>query len=177
MRLIETKTLESNQASVIFSSIPQNFTDLILLISARSSRSLALDDCFIVVNNITSGYTGRGLDGNGTTTSAFANAGASDKFYFMSIVSAATATSNTFSNSSVYIPNYSGSAVKTISCESVTENNSTESYTRIAVGLLDNTAPITSLTLTPGVGPNFITGSMFSLYGVLKGSDGIVTTS
>jgi hypothetical protein len=177
MILIETKTLASNQSSVVFTSIPQTFDDLVLLVSARSTRSLALDDCYVTVNSINSGYTGRGIDSNGSSVSIFTNAGSADKFYFMAIVTGATATANIFGNTHIYMPNYTNNQNKSFFFDTVTENNATESYARITTGLLSNTAAITSLTLAPGVGPNFVAGSMFSLYGITKGSDGIVTTS
>jgi hypothetical protein len=176
MQLIESKTLGTAQASIEFTSIPQTFTDLVALVSVRSTRSLVLDDVYLSVNSITSGYTGRILSGSGSSATSGANAGAGDKFYFMLVTSAANATSNTFGNGSVYVSNYTGSTNKSFSFDSVSENNATEAYQYLASGLLSNTAAITSLTFSAGVG-NLAVGSTISLYGVLKGSDGIVTTS
>jgi hypothetical protein len=178
MRLIETKTLGSTQASLVFSSIPQTFTDLLVVISARSTRTgNAGDDLTVVVNSITSGYSGRGLDGVGSgTPTSFTDDGAGTKFRYLCVINAADATSNTFSNNSIYIPNYTGSTNKSFSFETVTENNATFAYQRICAGLLANTAAITQLTFDPD-NKDLVAGSTISLYGILKGSDGIVTTS
>jgi len=177
MTLIETKTLGSTQASLVFSSIPQTFTDLLVVISARSTRTGTFgDDLTVVVNSITSGYSGRGLEGNGSTTATFTDDGAGNKFRFLCVITAAGATADTFSSNTIYIPNYAGSTNKSFSFDNVTENNATSSFQRICAGLLSNTAAITQLTFDPDNG-DLVAGSTISLYGITKGSDGIVTTS
>jgi hypothetical protein len=91
-------------------------------------------------------------------------------------VNGADSTSNTFASSSLYIPNYAGSNQKSSSLDDVAENNATASIQEIVAQLWADTAAITSITLTANSG-NFVVGSTVSLYGILKGSDGIVTTS
>ena len=86
-----------------------------------------------------------------------------------------TYTANTFGNSVIYIANYAGSTYKSFSKDSITENNATAADQGVGAGLWSNTAAITSLSLT--VTSNMVAGSTFSLYGITKGSDGIVTTS
>jgi hypothetical protein len=175
MTLIESKVLSSAAASIEFTSIPQDGTDLVLLISGRSSRSGQIrDELFVGFNNNTSGYTLRALRGNGSTTDS--NTNGSSTYFGRMDMPAASATSNTFSNISVYIPNYAGSTNKSISGDSVMENNATESWQQIVAGLWSNTAAITSIQLKPEVA-NFEAGTTVSLYKITKGSDGIVTTS
>ena len=178
MKLIETKTLGSTQSSLVFTAIPQTFTDLLVVISARSTRTgNAGDDLTLVVNSITSGYSGRGLDGLGSgTPSSFVDDAAGTKFRYMCVINAAGATADTFSSNTIYIPNYAGATNKSFSFDNVTENNATFSYQRICAGLLANTAAIDSLTFDPDNG-DLVAGSTISLYGITKGSDGIVTTS
>jgi hypothetical protein len=74
-------------------------------------------------------------------------------------------TSSTFSNDSIYIPNYAGSAYKSYSADGVVENNATGAFATFNAGLWSNTAAITSITLTAGVG-SFVQYSNFYLYGV-----------
>jgi hypothetical protein len=175
MKLIESKTLATATASIEFTSIPQTFTDLVMVISARSSRATEIrDEVQIQFNGDTSSnYSTRTLRGSGSA--AISNTGGTTALTRLD-VPASGATSNTFGNQSVYIPNYTSAVAKSASTDSVMENNATESYQYIIAGLWNNTAAITSILLKPEVG-QFTTGSMVSLYGILKGSDGIVTTS
>jgi hypothetical protein len=166
MQLIETKTLGTAAASIEFTSIPQGFTDLVLLVSARSSRSSDNDNMNFQFNNITSAYTSRRLYGNGS--SAFS--GSDTSIYFDA--PAATSTANTYGNALIYIPNYTGSTNKSVSVDGVTEQNATLAYQTIMAGLWSNTAAITSIKLLSLTSSNYTIGSTASLYGVLKGSGG-----
>jgi hypothetical protein len=170
MKLIETKTLGSNAASIVFTSIPQTFTDLVILVSLRGSRSgTTADELILRFNSTTSTYSGRRLEGTGTgasstTTTEFGR------------FPAATATASTFGNQAIYIPNYTSSLQKSFSVDSVTEHNGSASYQTLVAGLWSGTAAITSVSFLPLFDP-FVAGSTISLYGRLKGSDGITTAS
>jgi hypothetical protein len=76
------------------------------------------------------------------------------------------ATSNTFSNIDVYIPNYTSAINKTYITDSVSENNATTAYAELWMGLWSNTAAVTSLTLT--IVGNFVQNSTATLYGVTR---------
>jgi len=69
MQLIETKTLLSAAASIEFTSIPQDGTDLLLLVSTRADGA---GDAFIRPNGSTSGLSARRLRGNGSTVATSA---------------------------------------------------------------------------------------------------------
>jgi hypothetical protein len=172
MKLIESKTLGSAQASIEFTSIPQDGTDLLIVISARSS-TLASPETRLALNGSTSGFSRRDLRGNGSGTPA-SSAGSDN---YLGEMNPSTYTSNTFSSMSLYIPNYTSSQNKSYSVEIVTENNSTDAQQRILAGLWSNTAAITSLTISAASGDTMVAGSIISLYKITKGFDGIVTTS
>jgi hypothetical protein len=175
LQLIETKTLSSAAASIEFISIPQTFTDLVLVFSARSSVTGSnFINLYTQINGLSSGYSERGLFGDGSAASS--NSGSQPEFRFLAYVNASGATSNTFSNGQIYMPNYTGSTAKSFSSDGVIENNATASLLNITAGLNTTTSPITSIYMYPQSG-NLVAGSTFSLYGILKGSDGIVTTS
>jgi hypothetical protein len=175
MTLIETKTLGAAAASIELTSIPHTFTDLLVLFSSRSNRSAAVERAGLRFNNNFSNiYTYRALVGTGSST--FSETDASDRIVFYS-VSGNTATSNTFGSTSIYIPNYSASVNKSVSIDGVFENNATEAWQNIISGLFDTTTAITSLKIVPEIGTEFLTGTSISIYGVTKGTDGIVTTS
>jgi hypothetical protein len=166
MQLIETKTLGTAAASIEFTSIPQDFTDLVLLVSARSSRSAIVDNMNIQFNNVTTAYTARRLYGTG----ASAVSGTETSIFFDA--PAATSTASTFGNALIYIPNYTGSTNKSVSLDHVTEQNATTSYQTIMAGLWSNTAAITSIKLLSLTSSNYVADTVASLYGVLKGSGG-----
>jgi hypothetical protein len=68
----------------------------------------------------------------------------------------------------MYIPNYAGTSYqKSISADSVTENNGTTAYNAFHSGLWLSTAAITSIKLDP-YGTDFAQYSSASLYGILN---------
>jgi hypothetical protein len=174
MKLIESKTLASTAASVEFTSVPQTFTDLILLMSTRGTGGVSTQLSVTLSFNGTggTGSSNRYLIGNGTTVTS----GALGNEIVWSNPASST-TADTFSNSSVYIANYTAATAKSISADAVLENNSTTAGLGLTAMLWNNTAAITSIQLASSGSISFATGTTFSLYGVLKGSDGIVTTS
>lgn len=160
-------------ASIDFTSIPGTYTDLMLVVSARSSRTQPSDNLFVKFNNNTSNLSGRILIGSGSAT----NSDSSGSVAYNAVGEASSMTANTFGNMTVYIPNYAGATNKSMSTDSVTENNSTESYQTISASLWANTAAITQVTLYWNTGPNFVEYSSATLYGITKGSSGGVTVS
>jgi hypothetical protein len=171
MQLIETKTLETAAASIEFTSIPQDGTDLLLLTSSRSNRASVGEYVVGSFNSDTSNYAVRLLSGSGSAASSSTfTTGAASRILTYSVGN--TGTSNTFANSEVYIPNYAGSTNKSYSGTGVMENNATLSIQELAAGLWSNTAAITSLTLTPLTGTLWLTGTVMSLYKITKGSGG-----
>jgi hypothetical protein len=174
MQLIETKTLGAAAASIEFTSIPQTYTDLCFLVSSRSTTSYA-EQLGLQFNTITSGYSDRVLEGTGSGAASASNAGSGTRVY-SGVNNWGDSTANTFANFSIYIPNYAGSTNKSVSIDQVTENNATLSWQSIIAALWSNTSAITSVNFLQ-VSGNIDAGTTISLYGILKGSDGIVTTS
>jgi hypothetical protein len=173
MTLIETKTLASAAASIEFTSIPQDFTDLYVLCSLRNTGAGASDTAStIYFNGLTTNRTARSLYADGTTVSTFPES----LINFYGLVKS-DMTANTFSNSAIYISNYSGATNKSVSIDSVGENNGTRSDMSLTSGLWSSTAAITQITIAPTGAFTFAVGSSISLYAITKGSDGIVTTS
>ena len=82
------------------------------------------------------------------------------------IAKGATALANTFSNCSVYVPNYAGSTNKSFSADLTAENNTTGTNMQLVAQLWSDTSAITSLVFVPGNGTNFVSGSSFYLYGI-----------
>jgi hypothetical protein len=172
MKLIESKTLGTAAASIEFTSIPQTFTDLFIVCSLRSSDSGSYVNINLGFNANTSNFSARWLYGLGSGGTGTANS----IVRYAGEVNTANDTANTFNNSSIYIPNYTGSTHKSFSTDSVRETNASTNAMAISAGLWSDTSAITSVQLDSSAG-NYVAGSTISLYGILKGSDGIVTTS
>lgn len=176
MKLIETKTLTGTAASIDFTSIPQTFTDLLVLASVRSNNAGTGEYIVATFNANTTGYSVRELIGNGSTANSNTyTTGTAARL--LTYANGNTTTANTFSNSLGYLPNYSGSTNKSWSGDGVMENNATAGVQLLIAGLWTNTAAITSISLSPFAGTLWLANSMISLYGITKGSDGIVTVS
>jgi hypothetical protein len=172
MTLIETKTLGTAAASIEFTSIPQTFTDLVIMASGRSDRTPGFEDYIIAFNGSSSNFSWRRLQGQGSGV-----ASDSGTFGRLGQIDTDFATANTFGNLTAYISNYTAATNKSVSIDMVTENNATLAFQEIMSLLWSNTAAISSFTLTTGNSQNFKIGTMISLYGVTKGSSGGVVVS
>jgi hypothetical protein len=161
--LIASNTVGSGGASLVsFSSIPATYTDLLVKVSTRSTNSAVFDVTYLKFNGSTSSFTNKILGGSGSAANSLS--GTDGRF---GVGDAATATSNTFSNIEVYIPNYASSNYKSFSSDSVQENNATEAYANLTAGLWSNTAAITSIDVYSAA-HSFVQYSTFYLYGISK---------
>lgn len=160
-KLAETTVGAGGSATITFNNIPQNYTDLVLKVSARvSSGGANNDDMGIKFNGSASSPTGRFLAGTGSSV-ASSTWGSGWGGY----ANGSGSTANTFSNTELYIPNYTSSNYKSFNVDAVTENNATQSYTNLTAELWSNVTAINSIALTPSVG-NFVQHSTATLYGI-----------
>lgn len=175
MQLIQHQELGSAQSSIVFSSIPSTFTDLYLTLSLRGSLNNPQIGHFIRLNNDSgANYSSRRLVGNGSSASSASESGSTS--IYGGQAPAATQTSNTFGNTSIYIPNYAGSTTKSLSFETTRENNGSAVFTSLIAGLWSGTAAINRIDILCEV-DNWVQYSSATLYGILKGSDGVTTVS
>lgn len=168
---IQTVTVGSGgSASIAFTSIPQTFTDLKIVLSARTNRNTGdATNIKVTLNGSTSGYTFRTLIGNGSVASSETQA--SPPFYtnafFGGYANQNTGTTAlVFSSHEIYVPNYTSANNKSVSVDSVNENNATAAYQVLSAGLWSNTAAITSVTFTPESTFTFNEYSTATLYGI-----------
>ena len=161
-KLIQTVTVgDAGLASIEFTSIPQTFTDLKIIVSSRATGA-AVDVMGIAFNGGSVVITGaRYLDSN--------NSGAPRHgalYYYQGLSQPSSYTAGVFASSEFYVPNYSSASYsKSISADSVLETNATGSYMGITASWWNNTSAITSLTITQ-VNGNFVQYSSASLYGI-----------
>lgn len=147
--LIASSVLSSGSAtSIDFNNIPQNYTDLRIVLSSRDTYSGPALEVFLRFNGIDRNiYTYRRLQGSASAASSQTG---SDTKLFIGGHPGATATSSTFSNIEIYIPNYTGTAQKSLSVDaSFRENSGGYAYSYFNSGVTTMTSAINSITLLP----------------------------
>lgn len=161
--LISSITVGAGGASELkFTSIPATFTDLVVLYSLRTAYAANWQQVPVYFNNDSANSSGRNLYGTGSGV-------ASDTGVWPQLAAvSANATASTFSNGTIYIPNYTSSSnFKSFSVDVVTENNATAAGTNFFAGLWSSTAAINTVQLW-GAGQTFVQYSTAYLYGISK---------
>jgi hypothetical protein len=153
MTPIATNTLVSATNSITFSSIPQGYTDLILIHSNISGTTQQLRLTFN--GDSGSNYSTTELYGTGSAAgSGFGNDETKINIGFFN--------ASAVSNSIVSFQNYSNTnAFKTL----IGRYNNAANQLAAVVGLWRSTAAITSITIVAQTG-NFAVDSSFTLYGI-----------
>ena len=165
MSLVQTVTVGAGGAANIeFTNIPQDATDLLLVLSGRSNSAGVIIEMFVSINGNTtnSNYNYRRLGGTGTSSYSSSLTG-SRSFDF---ANGTSSTANTFSAIECYFTNYTSSANKSFSITGVVENNGSEAYQTMTSQIFTQTAAITSIRLTPDAA--FLQHSTASLYKITK---------
>ena len=162
MTLVSTVTVGSGgAASIEFTGIAGTGKDLFILICPRASNSATVNEMKITFNSDTgSNYSTRFLRGFGSgTLSGTGDTNYAGPYTF----NGNTSSANTFSNFSVYVSNYTSSSTKSISIDSVQEDNATTGVQNINASNWAGTSAITSIQLAPTSG-SFVQHSTASLY-------------
>lgn len=156
-RLASTTVGAGGTSAITFSNIPQNYTDLVIKISARNTSTN--DYFWIRFNGTSTNLSGRAIGGEGSGTPT------SFTIEPYGRMNGSGTTASTFATTDVYIPNYAGSNNKSISIDSVSENNATLAFAVLDAGLWSNVTAISSIQLVP-TGNNFAQYSTATLYGI-----------
>jgi hypothetical protein len=159
---IQTVTVGSGgAASIQFTSIPQTYTDLKIVVSCRTNRADVKDYIAVRPNGSTSNDSSRTLSGDGSSASSD-----TESAVILVATTGGTATASVFGNADIYIPNYTSANNKSIYMDGVGENNATESRAQLSAGLWADTTAISSLDLVPFIGTLFSQYSTATLYGI-----------
>lgn len=161
--LIDKSILTSSQSSVSFTglgSYSSDYTDLLLRVSGRNTFVDTMRAAYLTFNGSTSSFTTFYLQGAGSGTPASGSLAR-----YLGGYNASTSTSNTFSSTDMYIPNYSSSNQKSFIIDHTSENNGTLAFASFQAGLWANTAAITSIAVAPD-SSDWASGSSFYLYGI-----------
>lgn len=152
---IASQTLGTTTATVTFSTIPQTYTDLVLIIQGTTTGNSQLMMQFNGVSTSTYSATNLGGTGSATSSTRFSNAtsmqlGYND--YFQS----------SQSNSITHINNYTN----TITNKSAISRTSNAAIgVGLSAGLSRSTSAVSSITVFP-LGSSWASGTTFSLYGI-----------
>jgi hypothetical protein len=154
---IATQTLASPAASVTFTSIPQDYRDLIIVVRALAS---ATTDCGLRFNaDTSSNYTFARMSGNGS--SAFTFGQTTTQAYLAEIVKATT-TEAVFIQ--IDIMDYSATDKHT---SIVSRSGQSATGVEAFASRWANTSAITSAEIRAATGSaTFSAGATFSLYGI-----------
>jgi hypothetical protein len=174
MQVIEHIELATTTASIEFTSISGDFTDLLIVYSGRDTGSgSGGNGVDLRINGSTANISGRRLLGSGSSASS------STQTYeaVAGTTNTNATTASTFSNVALYFPNYAGSSAKSFSVDSVSENNATVAYQTLHAGLYNSTSAITSIDIRPNGGSSWVQYTTATLYGITAGSDGTTTVS
>jgi hypothetical protein len=167
MTKLSTYTVDaSGVSSYTFSNIPQTYTDLVVRMSGHlSGTGFGETTVNLTFNSSSTGYSWRSLLTDSSAT--YSQNGANVAFIQSSIMPASqlSATLNAFGTADMYITGYSSPNYKSVFIDYNEERASSDNYFGIVAGTWSNTAPITSITLTPS-SSNFSQYTTFTLYGV-----------
>lgn len=161
MALISNQVLASPAATVTFSSIPQTFTNLKLVIQASASTTAGFNALLLQFNGDTAAhYQWQELFG------AAGSPGASTSGGLVTSVQLGNLSDTTSSiiggATEITVPNYAGTVFNK-SLLSFTQGDQTAV---MSVGGWSSTAALTQIQFLLGSAGNFVTGSTFSLYGM-----------
>ena len=173
--IIQHVELGANQADIVFSNIPQIYTDLMIVYSLRTTlgQGLQFDDMSMRINGDTSSsYTNRTLRAREGAVTAISGTGSRLDIY-EACASAAPASS--FGSGQIYIPSYTLSGNKRVSSMGYSIANNATLQGGLVSGLWTGNAAVTSISLFSANGQNLLQFSSATLYGVLAGNSGGVT--
>jgi hypothetical protein len=162
---IQTITVGSGGAANIeFTSIPQTFNDLKILVSGRGT---SVDTDFFATFNGSSAAQYNYVQMYGYVSGNGADRGSSQTSLNVGVTSGASSSSaSAFSANEINILNYSLSTqFKAVGSLNVTENNGTVAYLNMKQGQWSNNSAITSLSLACSNG-NWAQYTKVTLYGI-----------
>jgi hypothetical protein len=159
---IATQTANGSVSSLAFSSIPQGYTDLVLVFQGKVDSGSG--DLGLRFNS----DTGSNYSVTWLSSQAGGTSGRSTSATSITATEYAYLDSTGFTLSTINFQNYSNATTyKNVLARSSKANYQVEAK----VGLWRNTNTITSITVfTTGSGPAFTSGSTFSLYGIQVGN-------
>lgn len=169
MSLVQTVTVGSGGAStIIFDNIPQDATDLMVLVSGRASWASAIrGQIQFNFNGEFANYSGRHFGGYNNSIFQSNDLSINDVMRMLNSIPAGLATANTFNNVFFYVPNYTASSGKVPLMDGVMENNAAASGLGLGINRWNNNSAITAIRISHDQ-DLFVQHSTASLYKITK---------
>jgi hypothetical protein len=164
--LINSRTLDSSTGNIVFSAIPQTYSDLVLRVSAKGDRASYADDIKILINDSSGTYSNIRLYGTSGGTGSDGGTGAS--LTYIGFVAGITDMANIFGGTEFVFPNYADTnKLKSyFSTGGAPIGSTTNWQIGLSNGQNTTTAAITSITISGYNSTNVVSGSTFFLYGL-----------
>lgn len=167
--IAQERVQSSSQNDIVFSNIPQDKTDLLLLCSLRTSTGNYYADIDIDFN----GESAKQWRGFYAISNSPSSNSLTNNINIIGPAAGPNVTANGFSLLELYIPNYTSSNVKVLNSNGVAPNFSTTQYNlSYAANSITNSAAVSTITLYRAA---LLFGSTVYLYGITAGSDGTTT--
>lgn len=165
---IATYTASGSTNTINFNSIPQTYTDLRLVVSARSNVSNTLEVMDMYINGVASGglYSTIQMLGDSSTASSQRWAGV-NVLYRPALIAGNTAAANVFSSSWTDFYNYTNTTTWKTTLTQFSDEKITLGYSGQTICTYRSTAAITQIAVITDSGNTFTAGSVFTLYGIL----------
>ena len=159
----------SSTASVTFSGIPGTYSSLRLTVWGQTNSALTQDQVHLTFNGDGAGhYNWSDIEGGGGTSPTQSGDNAGVDYINIGNINAATSGS-TPGQIDCMITGYASTVFNKTLLSTSTINIATsgrQQYVIFVGGNWLSTAAITSITLVPGTGPDFVSGTVFTLYGL-----------
>jgi hypothetical protein len=162
---IATATVSgSSTNSVVFSSIPQTYTDLIVVGSSRSAQAVTQPQIFAFENSdFSTSRDSTTLYGNGTSAVSTRSTGSAQAAGW---IVGASATSGIFATTIMQWFNYANTTTYKTSITRSSADLGSGGITTVNVKLWPVTTAVSSIYLANDANNNWVAGSTFTLYGV-----------
>lgn len=162
---ISTYTAPANTVNnVVFSSIPQTYTDLRLVISGRGIASTTVEDVWFYATPYATdqSFTYIQPSGSAITAGRVTNVNQTT----IGAIPSGTATSGIYSNIVLDLFNYSNTTTFKSYIARNTNDMNGSGIVFLTTGLKRNTSAVTSLVIFPSASTYWAAGSVFTLYGI-----------
>lgn len=166
MQAIYSRTASGSANTITFSNIPQNYTDLVLYVSSRSTASTQSAILITLNGNNATIYSSTRFLGTGSASSTDRFTAQAYGSVYNNAQAHSSITSGIHGSSFYYFPNYSKSFNKSFFVDGVQENFATAASLNFVGTTALTQAPITSMSISDANGANFSNQSTFTLYGI-----------
>ena len=161
---IATYTSTGSTAQFLFTSIPQTYTDLVLVFYARSTYAITNHQVYMQLNGASTNYSNTTMLSDGASATSSRTTGQTG--IYPGGLPGASSTAGIFGAQWMQIMNYTNTTTfKTVTTRTSSDTNGAGN-TQYSAGLWRSTAAITQIVVQNVDGTTWVSGSMATLYGI-----------